>query len=287
MTAIQRLTEGLIDYAGLFPPAGLAMGPAVEMYAKHRASPHARILSRFICSAFRLDEFEHHAREFLSADDPWALSVLVSNDSGGGITAIHQFLKKAENLVTIDVLEAKVEAASEIDDAITRLPQTFQVFFEFPLTGDFRGYITALAGTGYGAKIRTGGLTSSLFPSAGTTAHFIHLCHQAEVPFKATAGLHHPIRHRNDKIGCLEHGFLNVFLGAVMQHTHQIEEADLMRILRVTDPAAFKFDGDAVTVLDTWTADADQIASARAWAISYGSCSFDEPVEGLQALRLL
>ncbi|MBL1218950.1 MAG: hypothetical protein D8M59_15835 [Planctomycetes bacterium] len=287
MTAIQRLTDALIDYAGLFPPAGLEMDQAVALYAKHRASPHARILSHFICPAVRLEEFEFHARRLLSPEDPWPLSVLIGHDIQLGLSAIHQFLKQHDDRVTIDVLEARVDTAAQIDEAINHLPESCTVYFEFPLTHDFRGYITALAGTGQGAKIRTGGLTPSLFPSAVVTANFINLCHQADVPFKATAGLHHPVRHRNDTIGCLEHGFFNVFLGAVMLHTHHLDESDLVRIIRLTDATAFAFDGDRVTVSDTWTADADQIASAREWAVSYGSCSFDEPIEDLQGLRLL
>ena len=41
MSAIRALLTGSIDYAGLFPPAGLDMASAVENYARYRAGPDA------------------------------------------------------------------------------------------------------------------------------------------------------------------------------------------------------------------------------------------------------
>ena len=48
---VQRLLEHLIDYAGLFPPAKLDMGPTLANYARHRGSAHAWMLGRLIIPA--------------------------------------------------------------------------------------------------------------------------------------------------------------------------------------------------------------------------------------------
>ena len=40
-TAIEALLAGLIDYAGLYPPASLDMRAAVENYRKYRGGKHA------------------------------------------------------------------------------------------------------------------------------------------------------------------------------------------------------------------------------------------------------
>src|SRR5262249_48230544 len=44
------------------------------------------------------------------------------------------------------------------------------------------------------AKMRTGGVTPEAIPSADTVAEYILACAERRLAFKATAGLHHPIR---------------------------------------------------------------------------------------------
>ena len=43
------LLEGLVDYAGLYPPAALAMSSAVRQYAQYRAAGSGWMLGRFVC----------------------------------------------------------------------------------------------------------------------------------------------------------------------------------------------------------------------------------------------
>ena len=59
---VQTLMTGLIDYAGLFPPAGLGMNEAVANYARDLGGTDAFALSKFICPASRLDELSESAR---------------------------------------------------------------------------------------------------------------------------------------------------------------------------------------------------------------------------------
>src|SRR5262245_62043254 len=88
----RTLLTGLIDYAGIFPPARLSMQDACEAYARHLMSEFEWALGRFICPVSRLAEFETSAaqllpgtlatsgyRERADVDEPWRLSALIES----------------------------------------------------------------------------------------------------------------------------------------------------------------------------------------------------------------
>ena len=124
------------------------------------------------------------------------------------------------------------------------------------------------------AKIRTSHI------SAPQLADFLETAAARHLPFKATAGLHHPIRTP------AMHGFLNVFTAAVFAW-HGAERALLLDVIEERDPRAFAFWGDSMR-WRAYTLSNAQIASARReFAHSFGSCSFTEPVDDLRELGLL
>lgn len=142
------------------------------------------------------------------------------------------------------------------------------------------------------AKIRTGGLTPDAIPRSEEIAEFLHGAASRRVPFKATAGLHHPIRsHRAltyaaDSPRAVMLGFVNVFAAALFAKL-RAERRILVDILNETDPSAFRFlDGEMLCRgLGIGTA---QIAEARHnFAHSFGSCSFEEPIADLKELGWL
>jgi len=61
MTAIETLLAGLIDYAGLYPPASLDMRTAARNYVSYQNGPHAFALGRFIVDIARTDELRGFA----------------------------------------------------------------------------------------------------------------------------------------------------------------------------------------------------------------------------------
>jgi hypothetical protein len=311
---IRSLMSGLIDYAGLYPPARLDMGPAAEAFARARRSEHEWVLGRFICPVSRLQEFSRAAavmmpgthgtsgyREHLAASEPWRVSAIIDGPLPSDLDAIAAFNRHHERedngLAVIDALEMRIATPAQIDGAVEAIPDDIFPFFEFPpetvRSGDARGFIAALAGQGAAAKVRTGGITADAFPSPGAVAAFLVACAGAGVPFKATAGLHHPVRAEHPltyEPGCprgVMHGFLNVFLAAAIIRTHRIDAPQAERILSETNAAAFRFTPEGVRweglVLDPLA-----ISVAREkFALSYGSCSFDEPVDDLKRLGLL
>jgi len=216
----------------------------------------------------------------------------VAYPGAGSPTARRDFLRRAGKCV--------VRARPTMAD-VHRTPT---VYWEFPLLGQpnweeslrsFAASVSAWNATEapklglvpFALKIRTGGLEASAFPTTAQVAGFIAACRDAEVAFKATAGLHHPIRHFAASTSCDMHGFLNLFVAATLAQANGIDEATIEAILSERDASAFRFD-DAGLAWRGERATVREAAAAREkLAISIGSCSFAEPVEDLHALRLL
>ncbi|HVE71440.1 MAG TPA: hypothetical protein VNI54_08740 [Thermoanaerobaculia bacterium] len=146
--------------------------------------------------------------------------------------------------------------------------------------------LDAIKRHGQRAKIRTGGITADAFPAVRDVAGFLRACKAKGVAFKATAGLHHPLRcvkpltyEPNAPTGTM-HGFLNVFLAAAM-----LDHAD--EILAETDPRAFAFDDDHASWRGHRVSTEELRTMRRDFATSFGSCSFEEPIGDLKELGWL
>ena len=106
-------------------------------------------------------------------------------------------------------------------------------------------------------------------------------------PFKATEGLHHPLRHFSEAVGIDEFGFLNVFTAGILVRATTIDERQLAAVLVDESPESFDFGDDQLSYGDR-ALGVDAIRDARQkYAISYGSCSFTEPLADLRSLNLL
>src|SRR5690606_18447116 len=145
--------------------------------------------------------------------------------------------------------------------------------------------IEAIGAAGAHAKIRTGGVTADAFPDAAQVARFLAACVRLGVPFKATAGLHHPIRaaypltYAPDAPRGTMFGYLNVFLAAALLHGGG-SEADATELLEETRLGAFSFSDHGVS-WDGYRFTLDDLAESRRLALGVGSCSFDEPLDDL------
>lgn len=305
--SLRTLLTDIIDYAGLFPPAKLSMAAAVETYNRARIGDHEWMLARFICPVSRLDEFDSTAspllpgtfarsgyREQADAAEPWPISALIDGTLSTDLDRIDAFnarhADERNGLAHIDMIELKVTDVHQIDEALDTIPEDIFPAFEFPVTTDCRGFVAALSGEQAAAKIRTGGVVGNAFPTSDEVAAFLHACAAADVPFKATAGLHHPVRgnfrltYDKDSACHTMHGFLNLFLAAALARCTRCDLDCTKAILRGEDPADFKiaeevigWKGELLTVTD--------VARVReTFALSFGSCSFDEPVDDLRKL---
>ncbi len=306
--SLRTLLTGLLDYAGLFPPAKLEMAPAVENFARAKAGEDEWLLARFICPVSRLRECSEAAaalmpgtfarsgyREQGADGERWRISAIVDGPLVDCINTIDAFnehhSKDDHGRAQVDMVELKVTKVSEIDDTLDELPEDLFPFFEFPVTTDCRGFIAALAGNAAAAKIRTGGIVGNAFPTIAEVAAFLHACNDADVPFKATAGLHHPVRgkfrltYEKDAPSCTMHGFLNLFLAAAVVRAKRVDPAVTQAILAGEDPADFRISEELIGWREHLLTTLEVARIREAFALSFGSCSIDEPLDDLAKLR--
>jgi hypothetical protein len=278
------LLTGAIDYAGLFPPAGLPLADAARNYEAYRSGPNKWMLGRFVIPVAQLDELVPHLPR--DGKGAWKISVIAKPADAPVLNA---FNEKHGSRARIDSVETPVANAREVI-GLSALWATFMVFGEVNPATDPTPVIAELGKQGVRAKIRTGGVVATAIPPAAQVARFMVACKKFNVAYKATAGLHHAIGAEYPltyEPGCARakmFGFLNVILGATVASLGS-SASEVSTILQAGDelvtPRGLSLPGGRkVSIVE--------IARARASALlSFGSCSFEEPVSELKAKGLL
>jgi hypothetical protein len=226
--------SALIDHAPTFPPASLPGPDAIDEDRRARADEDSWMLARLVWPASRLEELEGEDR---------ALSVLLDAPFDGDMRA--------------EAVETRW------DSGLDGLHG--EAYVELPLGDGLEEKVAALADRGLRAKVRCGGTT---IPTADALARFLSACRAAGVPFKATAGLHHPLAADG------HHGFLNVIAacafddGAALTQTVELGREGLRWRDRVAGAEALE-------------------RVRREQLVAVGSCSFFEPVDDLKQLGVL
>ncbi len=271
------------------------MDRAVANYATYRMSDDVWALGRFILPVMRLEEWQQViARMPADGAGPWRLSVLGSGDLAADLMHVQAFNHHDQGAdgAIIDAIELKATSAGEIAGLLAGRPSGLDAYVEIPLDDALAEMIGRLAEVGGWAKVRTGGVTSAAFPTAAALLSFINGCHAANVAFKATAGLHHPLRstypltYEATSAVAPMFGFLNLFLCAAFIRVG-VSPQEAVGILEESAPSAFQFRDDGVSwgphhlLLD------DLQRTRRTFALSFGSCSFTEPIDELKAINLL
>ena len=292
MTALRALLGGIVDYAGLFPPAALDMPGAVANYAEYRASGESWMLGRFVAPARRLAELDAALQSLGDADAGWVVSATGGDDLLADASLIQTFNASAPEARRVDTIEAKVATRDSIAEAASAAQDGFSVFVEIPVRDDPAHLIDAIADARLNAKIRTGGVTADAFPSAEHVVRFMTRCIQAGVPFKATAGLHHPIcadyalTYAADAPRGPMFGFLNLFLAAAALRQGASAD-DATALLLERDAGAFTLTNDRLSWRGAHLATKALAETREHSAVAFGSCSFREPVNDLRSLGYL
>jgi hypothetical protein len=277
--AMDGLFAALIDDASLFPPASQPMPTAVSEHRRHRHGVYAELVSRFLCPASRLQELRSH----LAEDDRFDVGIILDTGIDGLRTVLK--LSAADPRLKLTVLDMPVPsdgdqaaAVHHTVHALAKLPHQVAAFVELPRMYGWRDALSLVAARGYGAKLRTGGLFADAFPTEIEVAEFVRSCVAEGAPFKCTAGLHHAVRHRDDRTGFEHHGFVNILL-ATHAAANGASVDELAEILAAHDP----------TELVEQVADLDAAAAAvaRQHFVGFGTCSVDEPIDDLTGLGLI
>ena len=294
--SLHALLTGAIDYAGLFPPAALDMREAVARYAAFRSSSDAWALGRFVLPLSRVGELAAAQPVIGGEGHPWRLSVLLSEDPAADGARIRAFNAEHAGSALIDSAEAKVGKASgarqSIAALVEHLPPSVRLFIECPANGNLSAFMAPIAAANVCAKIRTGGVTENAFPDAEHVAGFLMSCAEHDVRFKATAGLHHPWRGRypltydHAAPTAVMFGFLNVFVAAALARRGAAVE-EIVGILQAERGTEFRFAEDGVRWKEARVTRQELLESHATFALSFGSCSFEEPVNDLRRLALL
>ena len=299
MNSIRFFLSGIVDYAGLFPPAGLNMATAVSNFAQYRAGADRDLLGRLVVPAARLEEFGDAARGLLELGDegePWRLSVIVGDNLAAARKAVLDFnsiYSASSDLgyAQCDAVEIHAHTEADVLAAMQAFGKSLRVFFEIPLEPDPGPMLRVIARHSGSAKMRTGGLTEGAFPPASAISRFISRSNDLGVRFKATAGLHHvlraayPLTYEAGSATGLMFGYLNLFLSAAFIRSG-MSEAEACEVLEERSVETFAFSNGGVAWREHKLT-ASELAATRAHALSFGSCSFSEPVDEARALHLI
>lgn len=288
-----------IDFAGIFPPAKLAMADSVDAYLRFTHGEEAWLVSRFVCSAGRLTELkaelDQHSPEEVSQRDALPIAVVgtappdhkhwhhsIEHDAG----EMERFQRSAERRAELEAFEIRVPDHEHLEEYLRTLTgfENVDVYVEIPWAGPIADSIAIIAETSLeGVKARTGGTEASAFPTADQLAEFIRGAVQAECPFKCTAGLHEPVAHFDDRLGIMHHGFLNVLVATALAMREDLSRKEIAEILSNTFEAEFRIHEDFLQFQGA-RIDLNLADEARELFVSFGSCSVDEPLKGLARL---
>jgi hypothetical protein len=288
LASIQQLLYAIVDYAGLFPPAKLGMQSAMTNYLQYQRSDCRWLLGHFVLPASRFSEF--FALLSMFPLSRWSLSVILSQ---AWESELQQMQTIDHPAITLAAIEFPPLSLTEIPQIWTHLPTGGDRFFEIPLNTDLTSYCAILQSIQAAAKIRTGGVTVEAFPSVPQLAEGILSLAQAQIPFKATAGLHHPLpaayqlTDAPDSPVTRMHGFLNVAILAALIYHQKITPDEGLAVLKESSIQSFRFTDDEIGWNDySLSLSEIQVARQRCFR-SFGSCSFQDPISDLQKLDLI
>ena len=258
-TALRSLLAGSIDYAGLFPPAGLDMAtPSASTPSTGRGPTPGRSAGSW-CPWRRLARArgrggrrgaDRAGRAVARERARSAPSVARELDALGEFNCRHA----ADGAVALaaDVVEARADSVEAVDRLLDAMPRWAQAYVEIPLDARPRA-----AGRRdrpsrrHGPRCAPAGSRRRRSPPRRRCSGSSARAPRRGVPFKATAGLHHPLRaeyrltYAPDSPRGTMFGFLNVFLAARPAATRAVGHGRLA-LLQERSPRRSAFRPDAV-----------------------------------------
>lgn len=286
--------SGIIDYAGLFPPADLDLETALANYDAYLHGGQHWMLGNFIVPSAKLVS--------VYADPEFHYSVIVSPKLWPEEVEQLSMFKGSIKVVEICLPPSKAppfdypDTLHHLELQLSRTGLTdILVFIE---SAYLDAAVTAIANFNHnnarrdlirsmGFKLRCGGLKNSAYPDIERVAATIATCCKLDVPIKFTAGMHHPLRNYSESLNIMQHGFLNIFGAALLYANRQLTKQQVQELLKEETMNDLTFTDDGFSWKSHFIS-AATIRSLRAEkVISFGSCSFTEPLQGIRDLGLL
>jgi len=293
MPLVRTLLAGLLDYAGLFPPARQTLAEAVREFAAHSVSPRTWALGRFVVPAGRVVELVAARRAFEPGGNPWRTALVCGPDVHADLERLARGAPAAEidaEVIRVESVEFAVRPGEDLAALLGRVPRGLERFVEVPFPA-LPDLVPRLRALGAWAKLRTGGIVEDAIPSVSVLARALAVVVSADAPFKCTAGLHHPVRglyrltYDPDATVAMMHGYLNVLVTTLaLRGGHGSAVAE--QILSEEDPHAFWLGDDFLAWRALRFTSRDISDLRRAGFRSLGTCSFQEPMDELHAMRM-
>jgi len=282
----RAVLSGAIDYAGLFPPATLSLANTIANYRDYRASPDGWALGRLVLPASRLDEVAAMSNLTTVPGDsgqPIPIAAVVGTGTADEVDAIERF-HQSQEFARVETVEVKAGSPGTALAVLAGIPPGWVIYLEVPPGDEGDRVLDVAAARGTRAKLRAGGTEAGAIPQADAVSHFLLAAEARGVPFKATAGLHHPLRgvypltYAPDAPVGTMYGYLNLTLAALAAWTGRGVEVVRSALLE-SEPAALRLGADALSWRDE-SFSLEAVASMRAeFFHGFGSCSFREPLD--------
>ena len=293
LSSLKVLLRAIVDYAGIFPPAKLSLQNAIADYLKYSQSSDNWLLGNFVIPVSRLTELETLLVNRYSENKlltPCSISAILSGNWQSELQQVQTF--NNNNNLKITAVEFKPLSLGEIQQAINHIPKGIETFWEIPLDENLENYLAILKKANKAAKIRTGGLSAQSFPDVERLCQFIFASAEAQVPFKATAGLHHAlagnyeVNYQEKNFFANMQGFLNLSILAALVYGQKLTRKGALTILQESFSTNFKFQEENIIWQNHNLSLTELQKSRKCFFRSFGSCSFQEPLDELRGLKL-
>lgn len=273
------LLTALVDDAAIFPPGNAELERAVVEHRQHRAATYAPCVGPLLV---RTADAEALAALLRPAERLGVALVVRPGVDPSTLPAAIAILR-AQDRADVRALELPLAGA---DPSVVAGDLGIPLWLEVTLSTlehdlDAIAAASTSSATPIGAKLRTGGLHPTDFPTERQLATFLAAAVRRDLRVKLTAGLHHAARNRDEQHGFEQHGVLNVLLCTALLRAGNHEQPDF----EGAEQALAQRDGTAlataVRALDVETA-----LAVRGTFGSFGCCGVSDPLDEIAALGL-
>lgn len=271
---------GLLDDAAVFPPGDAPLPDAVRAHLALRGTPPGALVGSLVVTPAHVAALGGVLDEIVGGTGvpdggPVRVSVVVRDLATLPAAVVALGADPRLRLAAVEVAAPGADAVRAALAATADLPADVEVWVEPGWGPDLAAAVDLLREAGRGLKLRTGGTAAAAFPGEAALAAAVSLAAERGVRFKATAGLHHAVRHTDPATGFEHHGFANLLLAAAAA-----DETGAREWLARRDPQAL-------------AAGLASLGPARLAAVrrdrfaSFGTCDVHDPRRDLEALGLL